>query len=380
MPDLDEAWGELEGVARTSDRLKLVVQARSGEDGVRVLESVRERKRDVIGFASGSPGSFTRVVAPVFGSAWTYAAPASVGGDVGLPSAPGQLRADELRAMWPGNGVTRETRVLAVLGRPAVHSLSPRVHGAALRAAGVDAVYVAIEPEDLEVFLGVCRSPAWSGFSVTAPFKGDAFARAGVRDPRSKSAQAANTLVRASDGMWSAHNTDVPALAAVVGHALERGGRGIAGARALVVGTGGSARAALVALKGAVVTVAGRDAAVRTELAREFRCASVGLDELAGGSWDVIVHCTPAGSHAQPGGMAVDARALREGTVVVDAVYRPVRTPLLIEVERAGAIAVSGAEWFLRQAALQFELFTGRDCDEQAMRAELERALAEDAR
>jgi shikimate dehydrogenase len=315
----------------------------------------------------------------VFGSAWTYAAPAHVpGSGEAVASAPGQLRADVVRAMWPEAGVTPETRVFAVVGKPAVHSLSPRLHGAALRALWLDAVYVAIEPDDLQTFLALCQASVWSGFSVTAPFKEEAFRLASRHDEATQAAKAANTLVHTAGGPWSAHNTDVPAIGGVVSGALARAKKKVEGARALVVGTGGAARAALVALRDAEVTVAGRDMAQRAELAREFRCSAMGLEEVAGGTWDVIVQCTPLGSHASPGQTAVDARALKPGTVVVDAVYRPARTPLLVEAERAGAIGVPGAEWFVRQAALQFELFTQHRCDEAAMRAELDRELAED--
>ena len=84
------------------------------------------------------------------------------------------------------------------------------------------------------------------------------------------------------------------------------------------------------------------------------------------------------GSLADPGRLALPAEWIRPRTLVLDAVYRPIRTPLLVEAVKRGCTAVPGGEWFVRQARAQFKLFTGHDADEPLMRAAFENALAED--
>src|SRR5262249_46200902 len=104
--DLDAPLEELRAVLGEGDVAKLVTRARSCEDGLRMLAFVR-RQKALVGFCSGAEGSFTRVLAPVFGSPFTYAAPAAFPGEPAPePSAPGQIRVNDLRAVLPPSGVT----------------------------------------------------------------------------------------------------------------------------------------------------------------------------------------------------------------------------------------------------------------------------------
>ncbi len=372
--DLAALVAETESVLLPGDRLKIVTHAACAEDGVRVLLAVAERARagaPIVGFASGAAGAFTRVLAPVFGSLATYAAPAR---GTGAPTAPGQVPVDELRASWPARGPDSATRVFAVLGRPVGHSLSPRVHGAGLRVLGLDAVYVAMEPASIAGVLELCADPRFCGFSVTMPFKSEAARLSIDADEGVRACGAANTLLRTPFG-WRALNTDATAVRECVAAALQQAGRGIDDARAVVVGTGGAARAALHGLAGARCFVAGRDAAKREELARAFGATACALGDVGRIEYDVLVHTTPLGSRAHADMLPVAAGALRRGAVVLDAVYLPRETPLLRAARAAGARTVGGADWFLRQACGQFRAFTGHAAPVAVMEAELERAL-----
>lgn len=377
--DLEGCLAEVEGACVPSDRVKLVTRALRAEDGLRVLLLARDRARagrPIAAFASGDPGGFTRVLAPTCGSLATYAAPTRASG--GAATAPGQLAVDALRAAWPAHGASASTRVLGVVGRPVGASLSPRLHGAALRASGVDATYVAFEPDDFAAFLAPATELGVHGLSVTMPFKEDAARLATTRDESVVACGAANTLVR-SGGGWHATNTDASAVRACVGRALCDAGRKVADIAAVVVGTGGAARAALHGLRGADLVVAGRDAEKRERLAREFGARSCAIDALHAVRHDVLVNTTPLGSRAHPRELAVPRTALRAGSIVLDAVYRPIETPLVLAARAIGARVVEGRAWFLEQAIAQFRAFTGVDAPIDAMRAELDRALTEDA-
>ena len=261
-----------------------------------------------------------------------------------------------------------------MIGNPARHSLSPHLHSALFRAHAIDAVYVALEPESLTTLLDLAVDPRFRGFSITAPFKSHAFRAASRKDDVSAATTAANTLLRHGEA-WHAYNTDAGAVRAT----LEDACGSLAGLRVAIVGSGGAALAALVAVMeaGARVTLATRDARAAHDLAARVGCDACPIAELASRDIDVLVNCTPAGSLADPGAMPVAPSVLRAGLVALDAVYRPARTPLLVEAEHRGARAIGGGEWFVRQALAQFRLFTGHEPDPHVARAAFERALAE---
>jgi 3-dehydroquinate dehydratase/shikimate dehydrogenase len=378
---------EVAAVLYEGDVTKLVTTATSTEDALRWLAYLRTT-RGVVGHCMGAAGSFTRVLAPIFGSPFTYAAPARMPGEPAPPaSAPGQLPVDELYGLMPPGGANQETAIFAVVGHHVAGSASPRVHGMAFKAAKLNAVFVALEPRTLAGLLELCDAPSWRGFAVTAPFKAEALALAVRSDGGADAAGAANTLVRERDG-WRAANTDVPA----VREALERAyavhvrrvpdaPRALSTASALVLGTGGAARAAGHALRtlGARLAFAGRDRARAEALAGEMGGAAVAWDAVGAHPYDVLVHATPLGSalsDATRGALPVPADALRPRTLVLDAVYRPIRTPLLVAAAERGCTPVPGAEWFVRQAAAQYRLFTGAEPDEALMRATFEHDLA----
>ncbi|MEW6070973.1 MAG: type I 3-dehydroquinate dehydratase [Planctomycetota bacterium] len=371
--ELDRLFGELEAALLPGDVAKLVPWAERAEDGLSFLAWLR-RHPGLAGFCSGEAGRFTRVLALCFGSPLSYAAPAG-GGDGGA-TAPGQIPIDELAALLPAGGPSSRTRIFGVVGNPIGHSLSPRVHGALLRAAGIDAVYVAFRPDDFDRFLDLVEAEeAIRGLSVTVPFKARAAARAKWRAPGVADTGAANTLVR-QEGGWAAHNTDLTAvgevLAAVLHSHGERTGRPLTpqNARTLVLGAGGAARAVLGAIRarGGTATVTGIPEDEAFALAAELGVQAVPWAEIPRVDYDVLVHVTPLGMHPRNEECAVPADWIRPDRIVLDAVYRPRKTRLLAHAEARGCTCVPGAEWFVRQAAAQFRLFTGVDADEELLR------------
>lgn len=358
-----------------NDLVKLVTHAHRAEDGVRMLRHLRDAK-GLIGFCSGEAGSFTRVLAPIFGSPFTFAAPMELPGQPLAPlTAPGQLRLNDLLAAWPPGGPGPGTAVFGVLGNPARHSWSPHLLGMSMKAARLDAVYLAIEPDDVQAFLALADDENFRGFSVTAPFKERAMELAAHLDEDSREIGALNTLVREGTG-WRGRNTDVSAVREAVEHALTMHGRvdgkprHLGDARVLVLGAGGAARAALRATRGAVDrAVAARRLERAQAVAADLGVRAVDWDAIGAEPYDVLIHCTPAGSHADPETLVIPAAAIRPGTLVFDAVYRPVRTPLLMAAKQKECTLVPGGEWFVRQAAAQFHHFTGVEPDQALLRS-----------
>lgn len=255
--------------------------------------------------------------------------------------------------------VTGATTVVGVCGWPVTHSLSPVLHNAAFDALGLDWMYVpfALRPEGA---VGTLRA-AWSlgirGLSVTMPHKQAAHAAATEVTPEVARTGAANTLVARDDG-WSAHNTDIDGFRVFVRDDL---GWDVRGRRVGIVGAGGVASAVLDALvaDGADVVVWNRTRDRAVQLAGEERVAS-SPDELT--TCDLLVGCVP------PDAAPTDLR-LRADQVLVDLVYAPPITPLMRLAFDAGAEAHNGLGLLVRQAALQFELWTGRPAPLDVMTA-----------
>ncbi len=384
--DLESIHEEVRAVLYEGDVVKLVTHANSCEDGLRLLRYLRECGKGLVAFCSGEKGSFTRVLAPILGSPFTYAAAAKLHGkEESALTAPGQLRVNDMHALIPPGGLSYETAVFGVVGKPISHSWSPRVHGMALKAAKLDAVYLAFEPDDIKEFLSLADDDCFRGFSVTAPFKQGALIQSRSADSVSERAEAANTLVREKDG-WRAFNTDVPAIRETLELAMqmhsEEPGRpvALAAATGLVLGTGGAAAAACCALSevGAKLIVAGRDLERARALAARYGGEGIAWDEIPTCEHDLLIHCTPAGSLTDPGVSPIPLEWIRPSTLVLDGVYRPVKTPLLVGAMARGCTAVPGGEWFVRQASLQYKLFTTTDPDEELLRAAFRYALDED--
>jgi len=258
-------------------------------------------------------------------------------------------------------------RRAAVLGSPIAHSRSPQLHLAAYRALGLaDWTYERIEcTADQLAPLVSGLGPEWVGLSVTMPGKFAARRFADERTARADLVGSANTLVRTATG-WLADNTDVDG---VIG-ALD----GLAPSTAAVLGSGGTAPAAVVALAElgardvAVVARSAERAAFLVDLGARCGMTShwVELGQPVRGV-DVVVNTIPADVAAH----FVDTVA--PAPVLLDAIYDPWPTPLAAAVADAGGRVVNGLQMLLNQAFAQVERFTGLPAPKEAMTAALER-------
>ncbi len=268
----------------------------------------------------------------------------------------------------------------AVLGSPVAHSLSPALHTAAYRALGLEGwTYDRHECDEAALPAFVAGLDAeWAGLSLTMPLKRVALEVADEVSPTAAAIGAANTLVL-SGGRRFAENTDVLGIvAALRGPALQGSAPGDVGGRAVVLGAGGTAQAALAALRDLGiddVTVLVRNPARAGELratAERLGVSPVIDDALVDPARtaaalekaDVVISTLP--------GRAADALSgTGPGAVVLDVVYAPWPTPFAATAQAGGARVVSGLEMLLHQAVAQVELMTGRPGPVEAMRAAL---------
>jgi shikimate dehydrogenase len=242
------------------------------------------------------------------------------------------------------------------------------MHEAGYRALGLPYTYVPFEVADLTGAIAGMRALGIRGFGVSHPYKQQVIAHLDALEPVAKRIGAVNTIVH-GEGKLVGHNTDW--IGAV--RALEEA-RSLRDAKVLLVGAGGAARAIAFGLheRGAWTTIANRDAAKAVALAAETGGRGTDLDETSrAADYDVVVNATVLGqSDVHPDGPVAED-AFRPAQIVMDIVYKPVRTRMLEAARRRGATTVHGGRMLLHQAAAQFELYTGHQAPLDAMEAAL---------
>ena len=252
--------------------------------------------------------------------------------------------------------VTAATTLCGIVLHPAGHTRSPAMHNAAYAALGLDALYLAFDvpgPRLRDAITGI-RGLGFRQLSVSSPHKTNILELVDAVDATAARIGAANTVVRDGDRLV-ASNTDW--IGAV--RALERE-RALAGARAIVLGAGGTARAVVFGLleRGACVHVLNRSAARAEQLARELGAQGAGpLESLGALPHDVLVNATSVGMGSEDS--PVDAKWIDPAAVVLDAVYAPERTRLLRDAQARGARVVTGRWMLVHQAVAQLEAWTG---------------------
>lgn len=340
--------------------LKIAVAVRDVHEVVGIfhlLQRARDERRPLIALAMGMPGIITRILGPAYGSVLSYG---TLSPD--RQTAPGQPLARHLKDLYRVNEVTRRTKVYGVMGKPIGHSLSPVIHNAWMQQAGHDAVYVPFEVSDVRAFLTHIVQPEtrrvpWpvGGLSVTLPHKVSVVNYLDAIDPLALRVGAVNTIVLQENKLIG-FNTDV---AGFIRPLLSR--MDVKGARAIIVGTGGAARAAAVGLaeQGAQLTIVGRDKERTLALAKLVDAQTGSLDELSKLSGDVLVQATPVGMTGYQGHLIIPTELLEKVRLVYDLVYNPVETDLLRRARQAGCDTLGGLEMFLHQAAEQFFLWFG---------------------
>lgn len=272
-------------------------------------------------------------------------------------------------------GENRGPLSVGVIGWPIGHTVSPAMHHAAARAAGIDLAYGTFEvhPDNLRTAIEGVRALGLAGVNVTVPHKVAVTDFLDEIEPEARKIGAVNCIVNRG-GTLRGHNFDAAGFARSLQVVLP----GWEPARALVLGAGGGARAVVFALVGSGVDVVvwSRSDSRAQGLEADFGSGpggsvqAVGRDRIEDEASGVglVVNCTPVGMEGGPSGdPPVDCLNLLKSCVVYDLVYNPPETPLLKEARKAGLRGVNGLRMLSEQAALSFELWTGRRADQAVM-------------
>jgi 3-dehydroquinate dehydratase/shikimate dehydrogenase len=350
---------------------KITVRANDIADSLevfRLLDRAAAEQRPLIAIAMQEAGMLTRILGPSRGSFLTFGSIAR-----GHESAPGQLTCDELRYLYRIHRLSRDTRIVGIIGKPVSHSASPLMHNRAFHEMGLDYVYLPFEVNDVGEFFRRFVNPStreidWRlrGFSVTIPHKTAVIPFLDEIDETAQRIGAVNTLVVEGDRLIG-YNTDahgaIAPLAAIVD---------LRGARCAVIGAGGSARAVVFGLleRGARVSLFARNPARAAALADEFGIAADHLEAIADSDADIIINTTPVGMMNHNEGESIIPRAAwGNRKIAYDLIYNPLETRFLADARQQGCLPLSGIEMLAAQAARQFELWTDRKPPVELLRA-----------
>ena len=374
--DLDAIHQRMRGL--DPDVIKICTMANHPHDNVRMLSLVwRNRDIPTVGICMGDIGVPSRVLCGRYGAPYSYATFSSE-----RALAPGIITFEELRDVYRYDEINSDTELFGVIADPVGHSLSPLIHNAAFASMGMNRLYLPfrVPREDLGAFLEDAEEFGLKGLSVTIPHKERIRQYLTRADDAVDGIGACNTVV--FDGKDRiGYNTDC--LAAM--EALEEAA-GVSdlplrdrfkGKVALILGAGGAGKAVAYGLRqrNAAVIMTDIDPKVADSVAEHLECRSAEWETRHKISCDILANCTPVGMHPNVDETPYDGGRFKAGLLVFDVVYNPERTLFLKGAAEKNCRVVSGMDMFVRQAALQFKLFTGEEGPADLMRDTIRRRI-----
>ncbi|MBN2295958.1 MAG: shikimate dehydrogenase [Pirellulales bacterium] len=363
--------------ALDADAVKICTMANHPHDNLRMLRLVQNAEIPTVGLCMGDIGAPSRILAGRFGAPFTFA---TFHHERTL--APGQFSYEQMTKVYRYDQIDADTEVFGVIADPIGHSLSPLIHNAAFAELGMNRVYLPLRVprESLPSFLDEAAEFGIKGLSVTIPHKEAVLEKLTKVDGAVQGIGACNTVV--FDGKERlGYNTDYRAAMASLEDALGgvKGDRSpLDGKSALVLGAGGVGKAIAYGLirRGARVVVTDGQTQPAALLAKNLDCHSVDWIKRQTVKADILINCTPVGMHPNVDESPLDKHHMRPNMVVFDAVYNPESTLFIKYARSRNCRVITGVDMFVRQACLQFELFTGKKGPADLMREVIRKTIA----
>ncbi len=358
-----------------ADIVKIATLTHSPTDNMKMLRLIQDSAVPTLGICMGEIGTPTRILAGKFGAPFTYA---TFHHDRKL--APGQISYRQMRDIYRYDQLNAETEVYGVVADPVALNMSPLVHNAGFGHFKMNRVYLPfrVPRDELADFLRDGEELGIRGLSVAIPHKEDVLRHLAKSDGVVRGIGAASTLVfegREATGYNTDYQAFLDALDTVF-HETERG-MTLAGRTAMVLGAGGISKAIVYGLRrrDATVVVASRTYERSLLLAEKFNCRTVQWYERGKVEPEILINATPVGTHPNVDESPMDMKYLRRGMIVIDTVYNPEQTLLVKQAREQNCRVVTGLEVFTRQAAEQFEQFTGKPGPLELMKTAMKRAI-----
>lgn len=261
--------------------------------------------------------------------------------------------------------IDNNTKILGVIGSPIEHSKSPLIHNVGLKKKNLNYKYFAFKVENPKNAIIAMKELNIIGYSVTIPHKIEIMKYIDKIDPLAKKIGAINTVFN-KNGKLIGYNTDIYGAINPIKKISK-----INKKRAYVLGAGGAATAIVAGLKkeGAIVTIFARRLSSAKKLAKKFNSNAKELNEIDT-EFDILINATPVGMYPKINDSPIPSgkKIFKKGQIVMDTVYNPTKTKLLINAKKNGARIIFGTEMFLEQAFVQFKIFTGKEAPKKIMR------------
>jgi 3-dehydroquinate dehydratase/shikimate dehydrogenase len=360
-----------------ADIVKIAAMANTFSDVKRMLRLMENAKVPTIGISMGDIGTVTRILASRFGAPFTYSVYSSE-----RRVAPGQLTFDQMLNLYQVETIDKDTKIYGVIADPVAHSYSPLIHNSAFVAQELNARYLPFRVPhfDLDNFLDWSREFGIGGLSVTIPHKESIIEHLQQADAAAKEIGAVNTVLFTSEATVG-YNTDYRAAMDCLTESITKTNPGenpFRGVGALLLGAGGVSRAIGYGLvrRGATVIISSRTHERSEKMAAEIGAKAIPWEARYDIRPQIIVNGTPIGMFPDVDETPYDGKKLHDGQLVFDTVYNPERTLLLKSALAAGCNVISGLQMFIRQAAYQYRLFTGKEPPIKTMVETLKRAIS----
>jgi 3-dehydroquinate dehydratase / shikimate dehydrogenase len=384
----------LELAASSAAVVKIVWTARTIRDNFEAFDLLRHTDKPMIALCMGEAGIISRILAPKFGAFLSFASL-----DVDSGTAPGQISIEQMKRLYRWDAIKPSTKVYGVVAHPVMHSMSPAIHNAAFEQVGHDGVYVPllVEPgwEPFKAFMESalhCEGLDLSGLSITLPHKENALRylqeKGAEIEPLALRIGAVNTIVIDGNNLRG-FNSDYAAILDSIVAKMRIFHENLKDLRVALLGAGGTGRTAVAALAhyGATIVIYNRTADRARALAEEFnpvakaaggKVVAAPMENLCKSCCDVLINTTSVGMYPKinENPLPDDQYKFTPETVVFETIYNPPKTRLLQTAEAAGAQTIGGIEMFVRQAAAQFEAWTGKPAPKEIMRAVIEARLS----
>jgi 3-dehydroquinate dehydratase/shikimate dehydrogenase len=322
--------------------LKGAFRVNSLSDLKSIYDASQSIEEEHVLLGMGDLGTVTRIRSDILSNEFTFAY-------VSAPTAPGQLSLEEMRYLG------KDPMIIGILGHPLEKSLSPKMHNAAMKKIGTKGIYLKFNAESLDHIGNVIKDYDIRGLNVTIPHKSKILEHLDSVDKKAEIIGAVNTVLN-NKGKLKGSNTDITGIEKT----MEIAGFDPKGKRALIMGSGGAARACAFTLKekGCGVTVTGRNERTSRSICSDLGCDFTQKDSVALMLYDIVINCTPIGMYGTEE-YPVNICQLTPHHTVFDMVYG-IETQLISKAKEVGAGIVSGEDMLAAQGAASLEMWTGK--------------------
>jgi len=350
-PDHSEIISKLNGMDSHIAKGAYMVRSFTDLHNIYLASSSVKKKHLILGM--GEFGTVTRIRQSILKNEFTFAY-------INEPTALGQLSLDQMSML------DDDCIITGVLGYPLSKSMSPQMHNTAMRRSDINGIYLKFEIDNLNHISDVVREYNIQGMNVTIPHKVNIIGHLDSIDEHAEAAGAVNTIVN-NNGKLKGYNTDLDGIDI----ALRKAGFDPKGKRALLLGSGGAARACAhyLSTKKCDVTVTGRNPEKVRKFSKETGCEFKQKESVALMLYDLVVNCTPIGMY-NDSEYPVNMCQLTDKHTVLDMVYGK-KTPIIKKAEEVGSKVAYGEDMLAGQGSVSFGLWTGKYDQFDTMRSVL---------